>query len=104
MINEDRLGLDVIYIQAKRWDGTVGRPEIQKFVGALHGQRAKKGVFLTTGGFSSDARDYVHKIDPKVVLIDGQRLAELMIEFGLGVTATDTYQVNRVDLDYFEEE
>lgn len=76
---EDRLGLDVIYLQAKRWEGTVGRPEIQKFVGALHGKRAKKGVFITTGRFSDDAVKYVESIDPKVILIDGRTLAELMI-------------------------
>jgi len=86
-----------------RWDGTVGRPEIQKFVGALLGKRAKKGVFLTTGTFSADARGYVNTIDPKVVLIDGQRLSELMIDFGIGVTPAETYQVNRLDQDYFEE-
>lgn len=75
IIKEDRLGLDVIYLQAKRWDGTVGRPEIQKFVGALHGKRAKKGVFITTGRFSDDAVKYVESIDPKVILIDGRTLS-----------------------------
>ncbi len=104
VINEDRLGLDVIYIQAKKWAGTVGRPEIQKFVGALHGKRAKKGVFLTTGTFSSDAKDYVSHIDPKVVLIDGRQLAELMIDFDLGVAPVASYQVKRSDSDYFGEE
>lgn len=103
MISEDRLGLDIVYIQAKRWDGTIGRPEVQKFVGALHGKRAKKGVFITTGSFSSDAAAYVENIDPKVVLIDGRRLAELMIEFEVGVTTARTYDVKRVDSDYFEE-
>lgn len=104
VINEDRLGLDVIYIQAKKWAGTVGRPEIQKFVGALHGKRAKKGVFLTTGTFSSEAKDYVSHIDPKVVLIDGRQLAELMIDFDLGVAPVASYQVKRSDSDYFGEE
>jgi restriction system protein len=104
IINEDRLGLDTIYLQAKRWEGTVGRPEIQKFVGALHGKRARKGVFITTSGYSGEARDYVANIDPKVVLIDGAELAELMIDFGLGVTTTATYEVKRVDSDYFGEE
>lgn len=103
IINEDRLGLDVIYIQAKKWEGTVGRPEIQKFVGALHGRRARKGVFITTGSFSADAIDYVSRIDPKVVLIDGQQLAELMIDFGLGVTPTVSYEIKRMDTDYFDE-
>jgi len=104
VINEDRLGLDVIYLQAKKWDGTVGRPEIQKFVGALHGKRAKKGVFITTGTFSSDAKAYVSHIDPKVVLIDGRQLAELMIDHDLGVAPMASYQVKRVDSDYFGEE
>lgn len=103
VISEDRLGLDIVYIQAKRWEGTVGRPEIQKFVGALHGKRAKKGVFITTGSFSSDAVTYVETIDPKVVLIDGRRLATLMIDFDVGVTTTATYHSKRVDSDYFEE-
>jgi restriction system protein len=103
VISEDRLGLDIVYLQAKRWDGSVGRPDIQKFVGALHGKRAKKGVFITTGSFSSEAIAYVEHIDPKVVLIDGRRLAELMIAFDVGVTTTRTYQVKRVDSDYFEE-
>ncbi len=104
IINEDRLGLDTIYLQAKRWEGTVGRPEIQKFVGALHGKRARKGVFITTSNYSAEARDYVVHLDPKVVLIDGAELAELMIDFGLGVTTTATYEVKRVDSDYFGEE
>lgn len=104
IISEDRLGLDVVYLQAKKWEGTVGRPEIQKFVGALHGKRAKKGVFLTTGAFSSEAHAYVSHIDPKVVLIDGQQLAELMVDFGVGVTTFAEYQIKRVDSDYFTEE
>ncbi|MBN8510086.1 MAG: restriction endonuclease [Burkholderiales bacterium] len=103
VISEDRLGLDIVYLQAKKWDGSVGRPEIQKFVGALHGKRAKKGVFITTGSFSSDAAAYVEHIDPKVVLIDGRRLAEFMIDFEVGVTTARTFQVKRVDSDYFEE-
>jgi restriction system protein len=104
MISEDRLGLDVVYLQAKKWEGTVGRPEIQKFVGALHGKRARKGVFITTGAFSSDASSYVEHIEPKVVLIDGKRLAELMIDFEVGVTTARTYHVKRIDSDYFDEE
>ena len=103
IISEDRLGLDIVYLQAKRWEGSVGRPEIQKFVGALHGKRAKKGVFITTGSFSSDATAYVEHIDPKVVLMDGRRLAELMIAFEVGVTTARTFHVKRVDSDYFEE-
>jgi len=104
IIKEDRLGLDVIYLQAKKWEGTVGRPDIQKFVGALHGRRAKKGVFITTGTFSSEATSYVENIDPKVVLIDGRQLAQFMIDFGLGVTESSVYQVKRIDSDYFGEE
>jgi restriction system protein len=104
IINEDRLGLDMIYLQAKRWTGTVGRPEIQKFVGALHGKRAKKGVFITTGTFSSEAEDYASHIDPKVVLIDGNQLAELMIDFNIGVTKFSTYEIKRIDSDYFGED
>lgn len=103
VISEDRLGLDIVYLQAKRWEGSVGRPEIQKFVGALHGKRAKKGVFITTGSFSSDAAAYVEHIDPKVVLIDGRHLAGLMIDFEVGVTTARTFHVKRVDSDYFEE-
>ncbi len=104
VINEDRLGLDIVYLQAKRWENQVGRPEIQKFVGALHGQRARKGVFLTTSTFSRDANDYVATIDPKVVLIDGNRLAQLMIDFDVGVGTSQTYCVKRVDSDYFAED
>lgn len=104
IIKEDRLGLDVIYLQAKRWDGTVGRPEVQKFVGALHGKRAKKGVFITTGRFSDDALRYVESIDPKVILIDGRTLTELMIDHGLGTSTTAKYEIKRIDTDYFTEE
>lgn len=104
IISEDRLGLDTIYIQAKRWDGTVGRPGIQKFVGALHGKRARKGVFITTGSFSADEKDYVAHIDPRVVLIDGRQLAEYMIDLNLGVTPKATYELKRIDSDYWSEE
>ncbi|MBN2718808.1 MAG: restriction endonuclease [Deltaproteobacteria bacterium] len=104
IINEDRLGLDSIYIQAKRWkDNVVGRPEIQKFAGALQGFRAKKGVFITTSTFSSEAWEYTRMIDSRIVLIDGQRLTELMIEHNVGVTQVITYSVKRIDADYFEE-
>jgi restriction system protein len=101
-IKEDRLGLDIIYVQAKRWAATVGRPEIQKFAGALHGQHATKGIFITTSDFSRDATDYVSKIGSKIVLIDGSRLAELMIEFGVAVATDATYTVKRIDNDFFE--
>jgi restriction system protein len=104
IINEDKLGLDLIYLQAKRWtkDGGIGRPEIQKFVGALHGQRAKKGVFITTSYFAKTAYDYVKTIDPKVILIDGATLANLMIENNVGTSTVESYQIKKVDLDYFE--
>jgi restriction system protein len=103
IIKEDRLGLDTIYIQAKRWQGSVGRPEIQKFVGALQGQRAKKGVFITTSSYTAEAIDYATRIDTKVVLIDGQLLANLMMDFDVGVSVSASYIVKRIDSDYFEE-
>lgn len=104
IIKEDRLGLDVIYVQAKRWDGAVGRPEIQKFVGALQGQRASKGVFLTTSSFTHDAVQYARTISSKVILIDGEQLAGLMVDHDVGVTAAGDYKVKRIDSDYFEGE
>ena len=103
IIKEDKLGLDTIFIQAKRWQGSVGRPEIQKFVGALQGQRAKKGVFITTSSYTAEAADYATRIDTKVVLIDGKQLAGLMIDFDVGVASAATYVVKRIDSDYFEE-
>ncbi|ADW19265.1 restriction endonuclease [Desulfobulbus propionicus DSM 2032] len=103
IIKEDKLGLDVIYIQAKRWQGVVGRPEIQKFVGALHGQRAKRGVFITTSSFTRDAEQYVATIDPRVVLIDGNKLVDLMIDYDLGVATIERYDVKRIDSDFFLE-
>lgn len=103
IISEDRLGLEMVYLQAKRWEGTIGRPEIQKFVGALHGRRARKGVFITTGSFSAEAAAYVQTIDPKVALVEGKQLAEYMIDFGLGVSLARAYEVKRIDTDYFEE-
>lgn len=105
IIDEDRLGLDTIYIQAKKWDtGTsVQRPEVQKFVGALHGKRAKKGIFITTSRFTIGAREYVSHIDPKVVLIDGRRLADLMIDNSVGVSLVTNYGIKRIDSDYFGE-
>jgi restriction system protein len=103
VIKEDRLGLDAIYIQAKRWEGVVGRPEIQKFAGALQGQRAKKGVFITTSGFSKEAIEYVSMIDNRIVLIGGKELTSLMIDFSVGVSKIASYDVKRIDSDYFEE-
>jgi restriction system protein len=104
IIKEDRLGLDIVYIQAKRWrsDRIVQRPELQKFAGALQGQRARKGVFITTSGFSKGAREYVQAIETKIVLIDGQLLTSLMLDFGVGVTTVATYEVKEIDSDYFE--
>lgn len=104
IIKEDRLGLDIVYVQAKRWDTVVGSPEIQKFAGALQGQRAKKGVFITTSSFSHSALDYVSRIDSKIVLIDGDMLAQLMIDYNIGVASIATYELKRIDSDYFTEE
>src|SRR3990167_175313 len=104
IIKEDKLGLDTIYIQAKRWENTVGRPEIQKFVGALTGQRAKKGLFITTSDFSKDSLDYVSRIDTKIVLIDGETLAQLMIDHNVGVSTIASYELKKIDSDYFSEE
>ncbi len=104
IINEDRLGLDVIYIQAKRWEADVGRPEIQKFVGALAGNKASKGVFITSSGFSNGARDYAAQVNHRVVLIDGAQLAELMMDYDLGVSVKEVYTVKRLDTDYFEQD
>ena len=104
-IKEDRLGLDIIYIQAKKWQtgNTVGRPEIQKFVGALAGQGAKKGIFITTSSFSKEAREYVPRNETKIVLIDGEELTQLMIDHDLGVTPERSYTVKRIDSDFFGE-
>lgn len=104
IIDEDKLGLDAIYIQAKRWESSVGRPEIQKFVGALMGKRARKGIFITTSYFSQEALDYVSGIDYRIVLINGKRLTDLMIDYNIGVTGSITYQLKRIDSDYFSNE
>jgi len=105
IIDEDRLGLDTIYIQAKKWklESSVGRPEIQRFVGALQGKRAKKGIFITTTRFSDDAREFARLIDTKVVLIDGSQLTDLMIDYGIGVTTRTSYDIKSLDTDYFGE-
>jgi restriction system protein len=104
VIREDVLGLDAVYLQAKRWEPhrTVGRPDVQGFVGALHGARASKGVFITTAKFSREARDYADSVTPRVVLIGGARLAQLMITHGVGVTTRQRYELKRLDVDYFE--
>ncbi len=101
VIREDKLGLDLIYVQAKKWANPVGRPEIQRFVGALHGQRAGKGVFITTSSFSREAISYADGVTPRVILMDGPELAQLMIDYGVGVSVATTYEIKRVDLDYF---
>jgi restriction system protein len=103
IIKEDRLGLDIIYIQAKRWENTVSRPEIQKFAGALQGKRARKGIFITTSDFSKSALEYASAIDSKIILIDGQQLAQYMMDFNVGAATEITYEVKRLDLDYFDE-
>jgi restriction system protein len=104
IIKEDRLGLENIYVQAKRWQATVGRPIIQQFAGALQGQRARKGVLITTSSFSRDAVDYAKGLQNTIVLIDGPQLAQLMIDSGVGVTEVETIRLVRLDEDYFAEE
>jgi restriction system protein len=104
IIKEDKLGLDSIYIQAKRWEGNVSRPTVQAFAGAIEGRRAKKGVLITTSYFTDEAKRYVENIEKKIVLIDGERLADLMIDFNVGVTTVETYLIKKVDSDYFIEE
>jgi restriction system protein len=105
VIKEDRLGLDLIHIQAKRWqDKPVGRPDVQSFAGSLAGQRGKKGVFITTSTFTGDAREYVSRIEKKIILIDGNELARLCVDFKIGVVVQDTYVVKRIDSDFFIDE
>lgn len=105
LIKEDKLGLDVVCLQAKRWEGTVGRPVVQGFVGSMDYVRARKGVILTTSSFTRDALEFVEKIEgKKVVLIDGERLAELMIEHGVGVATTQVYELKEVSNDFFDED
>jgi restriction system protein len=103
IINEDKLGLDVVYIQAKKWaDTIVGRPVVQAFAGSLEGHRARKGIIITTSGFSQEAREYVQRIEKKIILIDGKRLADLMVEHDVGVTPARTYKLKKLDQDFFE--
>lgn len=104
IIKEDKLGLDTIYVQAKRWANVVGRPEIQKFAGALQGQRARKGIFITTSSFTKEAEDFASSIETRIVLIDGDDLSDYMIDHGVGVTSIQTYTVKRLDSDFFVEE
>lgn len=104
IIKEDKLGLDAVYIQAKRWEATVGRPVVQAFAGSLEGQRARKGVVITTSQFSQEAKDYVKVIEKRIVLIEGEQLAQLMIDHGIGIAEVATYTIKKVDTDYFGEE
>lgn len=103
VIDEDRLGLDTVYVQAKRWEGNVGRPVVQAFAGALQGHRAHKGVMITTSDYTDDAKAYADNLSTRIVLIDGKRLSELMIDFDVGVSRESTYVIKRLDSDYFEE-
>lgn len=103
-IKEDKLGLDVICVQAKRWEGTVGRPVVAEFAGSMAGFRARKGVLITTSSFSKEAEDYITRIESKIVLVDGQRMAELMIAHNVGVTVMQTYEIKRIDSDFFVED
>ena len=105
IIKEDKLGLDVIYLQAKKWTKSpISRPEIQKFAGALLGKKAKKGVFITTSTFSVGAIEYARNVENKIILIDGEQLTRYMVENGIGVSETASYSINKIDLDYFTEE
>ncbi len=104
VIKQDKLSLDVVYVQAKRWSGPVGRQVVQAFAGALEGHRAQKGVLITTSGFTQDARQYPLAVGKKIVWIDGQELARLMVEHGVGVTVVRTYAVKKLDHEHFQEE
>lgn len=101
IIKEDKLGLDAIFIQAKRWDNSVGRPTVSEFAGSLEGQRAKKGILITTSQFTQDAKEYVNRIEKKIVLIDGEKLAQLMIDHGIAVNEVARYEIKKIDSDYF---
>jgi restriction system protein len=103
-LSEDPLGLDNIYIQAKRWDSNVGRPVVQAFAGSLEGFRARKGVIITTSSFSKEAIDYVTRIEKKIILIDGKMLSELMVEHNVGAVEKDKFIIKKIDLDYFNED
>lgn len=103
IINEDKLGLSVIYIQAKKWENVIGRPEIQKFAGALQGKRARKGIFITTSSFTKEALEYAANIENKIILVDGKTLVKYMYDYNIGVSPSCTYQIKKLDSDYFEE-
>ncbi len=104
IIKEDRLGLDVVYVQAKRWDSnSVGRPDVMQFAGALQAQKANKGIFITTSRYTEEARSYVSQIGSKIVLIDGEQLAQFMVENDVGVSTVSLYPVKKIDTDFFDE-
>ena len=102
IINQDKLGLDKIYVQAKRWESVVGRPELQKFVGALSERQADKGIFITTSDFTKEAKEYIEKVSQNIILINGNMLTKLMIENNVGVQIIYNYEIKRIDNDYFE--
>ena len=106
VINQDKLGLDAIYLQAKMWEGNVGRPQLQSFAGALEERKASKGIFITSGDFATSARQYIEKISKRIVLINGMDLVRLMIRYNIGVTANEekTYQIKNIDSDFFDPE
>ena len=104
LINEDPLGLDVVCVQAKRWENPVGRPTVQAFAGSLEGVRARKGVLMTTSSFTVDAKAYVQQIEKRIVLMDGERLAELLVMHNVAVSTVGTFEIKRIDTDYFEGE
>jgi len=104
IIKQDVLGLDKIYIQAKRWNGNVSRPEIQKFVGAVHGQNASRGIFITTSSFTSEAKEYAKNINSNIILIDGALLTSLMIKYNVGVQVKNIIEIKKIDIDFFEED
>ncbi len=104
IIYEDRLGLDMIYVQAKRWQGTVGSQLMRDFVGALVGKQANKGIFITTSTFTRDATDYIERVPQKVILIDGERLVALMFDYNVGVTTAQSFVVKKIDLNYFSDD
>jgi len=104
VIKEDKLGLDLVYVQAKRWESSVGRPAVQAFAGSLEGKRARKGVMITTSSFSHDARSYVNQIEKRIVLVDGESLVDYMMDYGIGVSTAKTYTTQKIDSDYFDED
>ena len=103
MVKQDKLGLDEIYVQAKRWENNVPSREVRDFAGALASKKSKKGIFITTSNFSKDAIEFVSTVDSKIILIDGEKLAKLMFDFNIGFEQGDTYQLKKIDEDFFDE-